>query len=536
MENTLYTKPIDELIETGEMTERMQSTEEDEAKELIQETEQLLNFGTWTFNLKNNKLNWSAGIYAILGYGKNNTPEPSNDFFIAHIIEDDKARFKIALAQFIQNNIPLEIEYSIVDSNGVEKRVYSKGKLVLKDHHAPKLVGITRCITETTQSNPNLSNYREMALEKEEFLGHGSWELNYADKTILWSDGMYRLFGYDPATDKNNLVVDEELYKHHVNEEDYNSGLKLRDNTISKSNSYLWEFEIKTKTGEIRKLETFGKIIHDRNGDTIKIIGTTRDITQLRTYERELERTIAELKRSNKDLEDFAYIASHDIQEPLRKITSFSERLKIKHGNDLDDEAKKYLERIMAATKNARLLIDGLMDFSRLTSDGQLFTKFNLNTMLQEIKTELELKIEETETNINSEELPVLEVVPVQIKQLFTNLFLNAIKFKKPDAAPIIEVKSKRISRKENEHYNLNPLHTYYKISIRDNGIGFEDEYTERIFEMFQRLHSKADYPGAGIGLALCKKIVENHGGVIFAFSELGKGSTFSVILPETQY
>jgi PAS domain S-box-containing protein len=526
------------LFIAQDVTERIQSLEEAKSsKELINETEDLLNFGTWTWSIKNGEMVWSTGMYSLLSCEKKDLPKPSTDFYINHIAEEDREEFKAALAKAVEHKTLFEKEYFIIDSRGDDKRVYSKGKLILNENGEPiKMLGITRCITEHSQLHASLSNYKQMALEKEEFLGHGSWELNHVDKSIQWSDGMYRLFGYDPEKDRDSLRIDEQLYKNHLLEDDYNQGVTLQVEKLNNSNSYVWEYEIKTKNGESRKLETFGKIIRDRKGKPTRIIGTTRDITQLRNYERELERTITELKRSNKDLEDFAYIASHDIQEPLRKITSFSERLKTKYSKDLDDEAKKYLERIMVATKNARLLIDGLMDFSRLTNDGQLFVKLDLNTLLQEIRTELELKIEETETIIKTLPLPVIEAVPVQIRQLFTNLLLNAIKFKKQGVSPLIEIKSRRLSRNENESLNLNPLKTYYKITVEDNGIGFEDEYAQKIFEMFQRLHSKAEYPGAGIGLALCKKITENHGGVIFANSELDKGTTFSVILPEMQY
>jgi PAS domain S-box-containing protein len=520
-----------------DVTDRIKSSEEARnAKELMNETEELLSFGTWTWNLKTDEMTWSKGLYALFNLDKKSISQVTGTLYQSYITEEDIDDFKASLSSALENKTLFEKEYSVIDAHNNEKRVYTKAKFIINENdEVVKLDGITRCITEHSQLHISLSNYKQLVLEKEEFLGHGSWEMNYADKTMQWSDGMYRLFGYDPTKEKNGLVINEDLYKKHIHEEDFLRGINLREHTIN-SNTYMWEYEIKAKDGTSKKLETHGKILRDRRGNPVRIIGTTRDITQLRNYERELERTISELKRSNKDLEDFAYIASHDIQEPLRKITSFSERLKTKYSKELDDEAKKYLERIMAATRNARLLIDGLMDFSRLTSDGQLFERSDLNTMLQEIKTELELKIEETEATITTSALPVLEVVPVQMKQLFMNLLLNAIKFKKADARPVINIRSRRISKNENAFYRLNPLSAYYEITIQDNGIGFEDEYAEKIFEMFQRLHSKAEYPGAGIGLALCKKIAENHGGLIFAKSELDKGTTFSVILPETQY
>jgi PAS domain S-box-containing protein len=526
------------LFIAQDVTERIQSTEEARSsKELMNETEELLSFGTWTWNIKTDEVSWSKGMYVLLGYDKKTLPAITNNFFLNRVAEEDISDLQSALTKAIEEKKIFEKEYTVITSSGEEKRVYSKGKVILNEcGEVIKMLGTTRCIVDHSQLNVSLSNYKQIALEKEQFLGHGSWEMNYTDKTMYWSDGMYRLFGYDPEKDRDSITLNEQLYELDMTERDFSNGIISHDDRMVNKSSYVWEYEIKTKNGEFKKLETFGKIIRDRNGNPIRIMGTTRDITRLRNYERELEKKIVELKRSNKDLEDFAYIASHDIQEPLRKITSFSERLKTKYSKELDDEAKKYLERIMAATKNARLLIDGLMDFSRLTNEGEIFEKADLNVLLQEVKTELELKIEETETVIKSEQLPTLEVVPVQIKQLFINLLLNAIKFKKPDTSPAIEIKSNRLSKLESNKLNLNPLLIYQKITIEDKGIGFEEEYAEKIFEMFQRLHSKAEYPGAGIGLALCKKITENHGGTIFANSVLGKGTTFSVILPEVQY
>jgi PAS domain S-box-containing protein len=529
-------KPSSLLFVAQDVTERIHSTEEARGlKGLINETEDLLHFGNWTWDIKTNEMKWSKGIFTILGLESKEPTTITKDSYLQYVAEEDIIPFESALSKAIQNKQTFELDYTVVTTKGEEKNVYSKGKIILDGDNEPvKMLGITRCVSEQTELYSSLANYKKMALEKEEFLGHGSWEINYIDNTIEWSDGMYRLFGYNAETDKNKLTIDEQLYKLHMSEEDFNLNSVTRQ-TDAKGNSYISEYEIKTRNGELKKVEAFGKVIHDRKGKPIKLIGTTRDVTQLRNYERELEKKITELKRSNKDLEDFAYIASHDIQEPLRKIISFSERLKTKYSHDLPDEAKNYLDRIMASTKNARFLIDGLMDFSRLTSEGQSFQKADLNILFQEVKTELELKIEETKTVINAQPLPVIEAVSVQIKQILTNLLLNSIKFRKANVNPLIDIKSKKLSRADVLQYKLDPSRNYFKISISDNGIGFEEEYAEKIFEMFQRLHSKAEYPGAGIGLALCKKITENHNGTIYANSELGKGTTFFVILPEIQ-
>jgi light-regulated signal transduction histidine kinase (bacteriophytochrome) len=237
----------------------------------------------------------------------------------------------------------------------------------------------------------------------------------------------------------------------------------------------------------------------------------------------------------SREIDEFAYMAAHDLQEPLRKITSFSERLKEKLPDNLEPEIKFYLTRMLAATDNMRRLIDNLLEFSRTSRVSEPFTKTDLNDIVAQVKSELELKIEETSTEIIADKLPVLDAIPTQMHQLFANLFTNAIKFKKADSTPRIHITCRVLDDEEKKAYEVNVEGTVYEIVIRDEGIGFEQEFASRIFQIFQRLHGKAEYPGSGIGLAICKKIAENHNGQIFARSEAGKGASFFLIIPELQ-
>jgi len=252
-------------------------------------------------------------------------------------------------------------------------------------------------------------------------------------------------------------------------------------------------------------------------------------------FQKILENKVKELDRSNKELEEFAYIASHDLQEPLRKITSFSERLKEKLPANLEPDVQLYLNRMLAATDNMRTLIDNLLEFSRTSRISEPFVKIDLNTIISEVKADLELKIEESSTKIESDVLPMIDAIPMQMRQLFTNLFTNAIKFKKADTTPEIEIRCSVLSDEEKDANHLRQPMQYYKLTVKDHGIGFDQEFSMKIFQIFQRLHGKAEYPGSGIGLAICKKIVENHSGRIFAESELGQGTEFIIIVPESQ-
>jgi len=237
----------------------------------------------------------------------------------------------------------------------------------------------------------------------------------------------------------------------------------------------------------------------------------TRDLT---------ERKLAEerLRRSNKELEQFASVAAHDLQEPLRKIQAFGDRLRTR-ATSLDAQSRDYLERILASAVRMRTLINDLLAFSRVTIKAQPFVRVELEDLVQEVTTDLEVHIHQTQGRVEIRSLPTLDADPLQMRQLFQNLIGNALKFSRPEEPPVITIDSKRAG-------------SFWQISVRDNGIGFEETYRERIFEMFQRLHGRNEYEGTGMGLALCRKIVERHRGSISAQSRPGEGATFIVRLP----
>lgn len=244
-----------------------------------------------------------------------------------------------------------------------------------------------------------------------------------------------------------------------------------------------------------------------------------------------IRKTIDDLQNSNRELEDFAYVASHDLQEPLRKISTFSNMLVNKYGETLEDDAKMYLSRIVAGSENMRLFIDNLLDFSRIARVKETFEQTDLNFVLQQVLADLELKIEETGTKIHAAKLPVINASATQVKQLFNNIINNAIKFRKPGMHSEIHIDTEILSHQDVIAYGLQENVSYHRISISDNGIGFEKEYAKRIFQVFQRLHGKSEYPGSGIGLAICKKIADYHKGHIYA-EQTAEGACFYVIFP----
>jgi signal transduction histidine kinase len=250
-----------------------------------------------------------------------------------------------------------------------------------------------------------------------------------------------------------------------------------------------------------------------------------------------LEQNITELKRANIELEQFSNIASHDLQEPLRKIRTFSERLLRKHAESLDEDGKFNITRINDAAIRMQTLIQDLLTFSHTTNVNERhYEPVNLNKVLGSIKEELTLMISDkkVQINVNPVILPTLNAIPFQIQQLFSNLILNAIKYSREGVSPIIKIKHEVVMGNAiTEIEGIAPSNYYYHFMVIDNGIGFESMYAEKIFVIFQRLHTRNEYEGTGIGLAICRRIVANHKGFINAESGEGKGSTFHIYLPK---
>lgn len=259
-------------------------------------------------------------------------------------------------------------------------------------------------------------------------------------------------------------------------------------------------------------------------------IATYQDITDLERHESRLREYTQKLEISNRELQDFAHVASHDLQEPLRKIEAFGDRLAQKYASDLPDEAKVFLDRMQNASSRMRSLINDLLDFSRITTKAKPFKKTDLGVVVAGVISDLQIRIEETNADIIIGELPSIDADETQMRQLFQNLIGNALKFSKPDVEPIIRVDGE-ICAASNSSSHAGQC----KLTIDDNGIGFDNQYKEQIFTIFQRLHGRGEYEGTGIGLATCRKIVERHGGDIDTDGRLGEGTTFTVTLPVSQ-
>jgi PAS domain S-box-containing protein len=429
-----------------------------------------------------------------------------------------------------------------------------------------EIIGVLVVITDLTDQV--LSRIK---IEKAEVFLRGAIELaelgtySFDMKTgmVDCSDRIKHWFGLD----KEENITIEKVYES-ISAADLPAVAAAVEHAIRPGTDGLYEMEYmmdEQKTGSARILHAQGRVLYDDQRNPVSMIGTARDITGERKVNLALELQVQErtqelaamneelaavneeyiatneelsdsnnlLLQSNLNLQQFAYVASHDLQEPLRKIQSFSNLLTTRYGEQLGDGID-YLRRMQSAARRMTALIEDLLAFSRITTIKERTETVSLSRVIQDVLTDLELTITESSAQIQVGNLPDVQGDRTQLNQLFLNLISNALKFRKPDQNPALAISSEIVSGHglPASLSGVRPAESFYKIDVSDNGIGFDQQYAERIFQLFQRLHGRSEYAGTGIGLAICERVASNHGGGITATSQAGHGATFSVFLP----
>ena len=377
------------------------------------------------------------------------------------------------------------------------------------------------------ESNAKLLITTEAINHAEEIGGFSSWQWDLEANKLIYSDSQYILLGVEPHSFEPSI----ENFLLFVHPEDKHIITDSREVVMNDDKYPSAFYRIIRKDGTLRYIKSISKLLVDENGKKT-LIGINSDITESHLGKLVLEEKNRELERNNRELASFNHIASHDLQEPLRKIQTFISRISDHELSSMSEKGREYFDRIETSAHRMRVLIDDLLRFSRTNKIDKPFEKTDLNLLLEQAKQDLAQVIEESSAIIESAALPELNIIPFQIQQLFVNIIGNSIKYRKTNVTPIIKITCKKISAKDEPVIKLASSEKYYKFTISDNGLGFDQQYAENIFILFQRLHNASEYPGTGIGLSICKKIIENHNGYIYANSQAGEGAVFTFFLP----
>jgi len=360
----------------------------------------------------------------------------------------------------------------------------------------------------------------------EEISQMGHWKRSLADMVISPSDNMYRLFGHEPGAFEYN----EKSILAFVHPDDRETLQQALDLIKAGKIPPEMNYRIIRPDGQVRYFRSVSKLI--AINDEKLVLGATRDITPEVEINLSLKEKNNELQAAVEELASFNHIASHDLQEPLRKIQMFISRIAVEEADALSGSGKEYFERVSASALRMEQLIDDLLLYSETNKSEQVFEQTDLNLIMNEVQIELAAEIDEKQAIVQHGHLPVMEAVPFQMRQLFINLVGNALKYSKPDVAPHITISCEMVKGKDISD-KLSAVRDYYKFTVSDNGIGFYQEFADKIFVLFQRLHKKEQYSGTGIGLAICRKIAENHRGMITAESTPNNGARFFIYLPK---
>ncbi|HYG50774.1 MAG TPA: ATP-binding protein [Flavobacteriales bacterium] len=370
--------------------------------------------------------------------------------------------------------------------------------------------------------NKELENSNASLLEAQELAQMGSFFWDFSGKNSVYSPGVLKIFEMDHATNLSDFLQN-------VHPDDRSKLSEAISKALNNGGIYECEYRFYSPNAE-KRIWSRG-IVNYENGIPVSMKGTVMDVTHKYSMLQNLELKNLELQRINKELQSFNYVASHDLQEPLRKIQLFTHRILEKGKDSLSEETAGYFERILISASRMQKLIEDLLTFSQTTADKENFASCDLNVALEEALSNLTEAIKEKKAEIKAGRLPVVNGMQFQISQLFLNLVGNAIKYTKDNEPPKVHITFKNV--KGSQLGVLFPANdNYVEISIADNGIGFDQLNAEKIFGLFQRLHTKDKYSGTGIGLAICKKIMHNHNGYIKAESDEGKGSTFKIYFP----
>lgn len=467
---------------------------------------------------------WSPQFYKLLGY-KNQEVEASFTVFSDLMHPDDKERTFAAVDAHLTERDPFKEEYRVKTKSGEYKWFLATGQALWNEDGAPtRMIGTIVDIHDQKSAEESLLSKTDQLKESQirfklAIAGSsaGVWDwLEVGGNDVWWSPQFSRLLGYLPSEIESSFEKFQEL----LHPDDQQRTFKLLNEHFEERTPFSTEFRFKTKVGKYRWFLVTGQALWNEHGKPTRMIGSIVDIHDRRAAQQKLEVQSDLLLKKNNELEQFTYIASHDLQEPIRSMMGLIDLFLDQHGAKLSEEEMQYFKMMKGSNLRAQELIVDLMDYSQIGSETKA-QLIDLNKVVNSVSEDLNSSITKTETVIIVNKLPTISGFQTGIRLLFQNLISNAIKFRNSNISPLIKIDATPNNEEKQWH-----------VTVSDNGIGMAEKNLEKVFVIFKRLHERDSYPGTGIGLAHCKKVVELHNGKIWVESVLGKGSVFHFTLP----
>jgi PAS domain S-box-containing protein len=501
---------------------------------ILQQAEGLAQIGSWEYHFASKVFTWSEGMYDLFRMSKNTAVDP--EIYMERAVEEDKHLAEQMVKSIREGSLPLPDTICI--NAGEAVRVMKVEATIVKDDEGnpSKMVGVDMDITLAKQAEKTLSEQSHFIRSTNEALPDILFVMNLETKEFVYINHSFEeKMGYTPAQ--------IETFKHPffdiLYEEDMRAMLgyleemkRLPDGVVQET-----EYRLKAADGSLHWFRDRNAAFRrNRQGRVVEKIGIAQDITEAKKAEQALKESNTSLRYANENLQQFASIASHDLQEPLRKLKLFTSVLQ-RFQQNLPEEAKEVIAKIGTTSERMSQLIREVLQFSKIAYAPKEFVRTDLQAVLENVMNDLELLFKETGARIDCHDrLPEIDAIPLQMNQLFYNLLTNAVKFRKEDVKPVVTISATQLQDEHvKNHPHLQSKRNYIEIVFADNGIGFDPQYAEQIFQIFERLHSVDEFEGTGVGLALCKKIIENHSGHIYAVSSEGAGAAFHILLPVKQ-
>ncbi|MCF6131695.1 PAS domain-containing sensor histidine kinase [Flavobacterium wongokense] len=526
------------LVTMNDVTDKVETRKKmEEAEERTRLATEIAQMATWDLDLQTHSMIHSESLASIFGHQRNT--RLSYQEILEQLNQDDLVNIVEKAFEHAMRTGTYKYEARINKQNGETGWVRSHGKIFFDANNEPlKIVGTLIEITEEVNRREilmkNESKFRLLADSMPQLI----WTANAVGTLDYYN---LSVFTYTGKTTLSIEIGDWLQFVHQNEREEYKEKWKT---AMATGSDFIFEHRLLKHDGEHRWQLSHAIAQKDLLGNIQMWVGTSTDIQSQKTFTDELEKQVIErtaeleinninLVKINIELQSFVYVSSHDLQEPLRKIQTFISRMMDTEEMNFSPTAKAYFDRINIAAKRMQSLIIDLLEYSRTNLTDKVFVLKDLQELAEEVREDYSELILDTHATVDIHILCEARVIPFQFRQLLNNLLGNALKFKKNGTAPYIEINGSSISGKTIISLGADPDLTYNQISVSDNGIGFSMQYKEKIFEVFQRLHGKVEYSGTGIGLAIVKKIVDNHKGIITAEATENEGAVFTIYIPE---